>query len=287
MSSISERAMLTSLRVSMWLGRAHDAEVTEEVSTDHKADPKDSGSWSKQLISKEFIKPVGGQANLARRTHRLMTLPWDDDGTRILSTRRHPAYTDAMRVQRHNFEAAVVQFVAGYPEMIKEAKVRLGTMFDPNDYPDTKEVKEKFGLEVEIKPVPMAGDFRAELSEASVKVIVKDIERRTKARLDLAMDDVFKRVAAATSRMVESLKAFDSKESKRFHDSTVYNILELADMIPDLNITNDERLTKLAEQLKSELVEHSPEVLKVDVNKRKATAIKAEKILKRVKQYLA
>jgi hypothetical protein len=72
-----------------------------------------------------------------------------------------------------------------------------------------------------------------------------------------------------------------------FHDSTVYNIKELADILPALNLTGDPRLVQLQQQLVDELVEHSPEILKMDPKLRSDTARKAEKIFNKVKGFLA
>lgn len=292
MSKLSERAMLAALHTGAWSGAAHDQLVTEEVSETHKAAVRDAGRYTKQLVANKFLRHVTGKLSTARRIHRLLTLPWDDDGTRILSCTGHAHYTEQMRLQRHGIEAAAGEFVKGLPDYIKEAKERLGTMFDKDDYPDADSVRKKFYIDVEIKPIPEAGDFRAELSAATVKAIVKDIERRSDARIEAAMNDVFERIIEATGRMVERLRAYkpvvaEGEKRTIIQDGVIYNIRELADLLPSLNITNDPRLVKLQKQLLTDLVEHSPEVLRTDPKKRNQTADRAEAIFKKVSSYLA
>jgi hypothetical protein len=94
--------------------------------------------------------------------------------------------------------------------------------------------------------------------------------------------------------MVERLKNYQPPTGRKkgetgvnFHDSTVYNISELADILPALNLTNDQRLVDLQQKLKDELVEHSPEILKSNPKIRSETARKAEKIYSKVKGFLA
>ena len=292
MSKLSERAMLASLHCGMWSGAAHDQEVTEEVSEQHKAASRDAGRYTKQLVSNKFLRHVGSKISVARRIHRLLTLPWEDDGTRILSTTGYLHYSEQMRLQRLGIEAAASEFVKGMPDYIKEAKERLGTMFDHEDYPASDEVRRKFYIDVEIKPVPEAGDFRAELSAASVRAITADIEARSNARIEAAMNDVFERIADATGRMVERLRAYKpvvagGEKRTVIQDTVIYSIQELADLLPSLNITNDARLVKLQKQLLTDLVEHSPEVLRADPKKRNQTADKAEQIFKKVSSYLS
>jgi hypothetical protein len=94
--------------------------------------------------------------------------------------------------------------------------------------------------------------------------------------------------------MVERLKNYSPPTGKgkgqmgvNFQDSTVYNIKELADILPALNLTGDPRLVELQVQLEDELVAYSPEILKSDAKARSDTARKAEKIYAKVKGFLA
>jgi hypothetical protein len=289
MSKLSERAMLACLHIGCWSGSSHDREVTEEVSERHKADSKDAGRYSKQLISKKALHHVNSVAGVARRTHKLLTLPWEDDGSRILSTIGYQAYTEQMRLKRLAFEAATTQFCEQLPEFINEAKTRLGSMFEAGDYDDVETIRKKFSIDVEIKPVPEAGDFRAALSDQSTKAIVKDIERRTDMRLEQAMKDVFLRVADVTEKMVERLRAYKPGNGEPaqnlFRDSLIYNVQELGGLLPSLNITGDNRLFDLSTKLDA-LTEHAPEVLREDDKLREQTAAAAEKILKKVRDYM-
>lgn len=292
MSKLSERAMLVSLHIGCWSGMTMDREVTEQVMETHSAE-KDAGRYNKRLVASRFLSQVGTKISNARRTHKLLTLPWEDNGSRILSTTGHQVYTEQMRLSRLAVEAAAKEFVAGLPEYVTEAKQRLGTMFDAEDYPDAKAVKGKFYIDVEIKPLPDAGDFRAKLSDASVKAIVADIEQRTNQRIERAMDNIYERIQDVTGKMVERLRAYEpgkpgeQRSKGNFQDSLVYNIKEVADLIPSLNITGDQRLEQLRKELLDDLVEHSPEVLKADAKARKQTAAAADRIFKKVSSILA
>lgn len=289
---LSERAMLTTLSIGGWSGKTTDNDVTEEVSVSHKADVKEAGRYSKMLFAPRFLRPVASMSNAARTAHRTLTLPWEDDGTRILSTTGYQEYTERMRLMRQGHEAAVSEFVKAVPDAISEAKTRLGSMFDRDDYPDIDAIRDKFSFEVQINPVPDAGDFRAKLGDGEVKAIVKDIERRCNSRLERAMDDIYLRIQDATGKMADKLKAYSApvegqKGENTFRDSLVYNIKEIADLIPALNITGDKKLDELRSQLLADLADKEPELLRTDAKLRAATAAKAEKIFKKVSDYLA
>lgn len=292
MSLLSERAVLAGLHVGSWSGTLHDREVSDETAERHKADARDSGRYTKQLVSKKALHHVGSHISAARRAHRLLTLPWDDLGTRILSNRGYIGYTEQMRLRTQAVNAAAHEFCANYEQYINEAKTRLGSMFQQDDYPSVADIQRRFFVDIEIKPVPEAGDFRAQLSDDSVKAIVRDIETRTEARLQAAVNDVFERIADVTGKMVERLRAYKPSEGggrpeNTFKDSLVYNIQELADLIPALNITQDPRLDALQQRLLNDLAGQSPDLLRDDDRLRAKTADAAEKILKKVQGFLS
>jgi hypothetical protein len=292
MSLLSERAVLAGLHIGNWSGTLHDRDISDETAERHKADARDSGRYTKQLVSKKALHHVGSHISAARRAHRLLTLPWDDLGTRILSNRGYIQYTEQMQLRRHAVEAAAHEFCANYEQYVNEAKTRLGSMFDATDYPSAESIQKRFYVDVEIRPVPEAADFRAQLSDDSVRAIVKDIETRTEARLQAAVNDVFERIADVTGKMVERLRAYKPSEGggrpeNTFKDSLVYNVQELADLIPALNITQDPRLDALQQRLLNELAGQSPDLLRDDDRLRNKTADAAEKILKKVQGFLS
>jgi hypothetical protein len=296
MTELSERAVIAVLHLGAWTGMAVDREVTEETAEHYKADTKDAGTYTKRLFAKQFLDPIAKQARLATNTHKILTLPWEDGGVRILANTGYTHYTEQMRLRRLSYMAIAKEIVT--PENVekakREAKARLANMYNDDDYPSPADILEKFYFDAEIKGVPEAGDFRAKLSDATVKAITKDIERRADERLEKAMNSVFERILKVTGHMVDSLKEYTpatgrgkGEKGNDFKGSTVYNIQELADVLPALNLTNDKRLIDLQKQLVEQLVEHSPEILKSNPLIRNATAQKAEKIHNKVKSFLA
>jgi hypothetical protein len=290
-NQLAERAMLVSLHISSWSGMAVDKEVTEEVNESHKAD-KAAGRYNKRLVATKFLSGISTAHTNARATHRLLTLPWEDDGTRILAANGFITYSSKLKDCRLKAEAEVKALKGQREAIVRDGRIRLGTMFDEDDYPSNDDIMAKFGFDVEIKPIPEAGDFRAQLSNEATAAIVKDIERRTQQRLENAMNDVFQRVVDAVSHMAKKLRDYvPPKDGNRaegvIRDSLIGNIHELASTaLPILNITDDPRVAALQQQLLSELVEHSPEILRADAKVRAATISNADKLLRKVRSYM-
>lgn len=291
MSTLNERAMLVTLHISAWGGMMFDKVVSEEVNESFKADRTEAGRYNKRLVAKQFLVEVGSAHSNARKIHKLHTLPWEDDGTRILSNVGYVQYQQAMQDCKRKAELAVKAFIKSLPDAITEARSRLGEMFNEDDYPDESQLKEKFGLDIEIKNVPQATDFRVKLSNDATKAIVADIERRCDARLKGAMDDIFERTKEKVGNLKEKLKAYQpSKGEDRakgiIRESLVSNIYEFAQMMESLNVTGDPRIDELKKLLLDELVEHSPQILRTDAKVRQQVISKADSILKKVNSYL-
>ena len=78
---------------------------------------------------------------------------------------------------------------------VKEAKIRLGTLFNDDDYPPLDRVAERFGFALDILPIPMGSDFRCDIGDDEAEKIKADIEKATLATVQSAIADVYKRVA--------------------------------------------------------------------------------------------
>lgn len=288
---LEERALLVTLTMGQWSASKSDKEVSLEVTQKKKA-RSDSGTFRKQLISRKALKKIGQVRTAARTSHNTLTLPWNDDGSRIITTESYQHYAKVMRDYRIAMQNAVTEFLEGYDDLVKQARQDLGDMFNREDYPDKGTIASKFYFDVEPKPIPVSTDFRAKVSNAEAKAIAKDIEQRTKARLDAAMQDVWSRIATVTEKMITKLEEYTPRVGLHdaegvFRDSLVENVRDLANLLPSLNITGDPALKKVQKDLLDNLCKFNAEDLRTDAKARSLTAKKAKDIHKKVSAYLA
>src|SRR5690349_1314421 len=208
--NLEERTLLVKLSITQWNPYKTDNEVSREV-TNSKNARQNAGKFRKRLMAKDAMKAIEQIASSARSTHNAMTLPWNDDGTRIITTDKYQEYAKQMRGFRLNMRSAVETFLSEYERHVGEAKAELGKLFKPEDYPTADDIKRKFRLDVEPSSVPAASDFRDNVSNADVAAITKDIEKRTELRLKEAMKDVWSRVAVVTERMARKLDEYQPR----------------------------------------------------------------------------
>lgn len=112
--SLHDKAMLMKLKISQWTARKYDKNVSEKVADDYQTTSKDAGRYNKILIAQEAIKKISQIVTKARDFHEKQTLPWDDDGMRLLPAANYMNYTANMRRLKSEYEAAVNDFILNY-----------------------------------------------------------------------------------------------------------------------------------------------------------------------------
>ena len=87
------------------------------------------------LLPKEALAEVQKIVSDARQEHYFMTLPWDDNGYRVLPSTPYMDHTEKMRELANRFNPAVEALAPEFESLVEQARVRLGGLFRPEDYP--------------------------------------------------------------------------------------------------------------------------------------------------------
>lgn len=181
MGSIATLAVLTRLHISDWRGRATDKTAAEGVEAAAKA-KAGTTSVHKALVRPEALSDVRAAANRAREAHQRLTLPWTDDGQRLLPAAKVDEYQTRLEKLRGEYATAVGTFLASYPQEQALQAVALGALYDPADYPSAADMAARFALDWEISAVPSAADIRVDLDPRTRDQIAGDLERRERER---------------------------------------------------------------------------------------------------------
>lgn len=258
-NDIHGRAMLINLNICQWAARKSDKRVANEAVSQHGASTS-KASFYKPLVEGGELDAIKIAAGKARTMHYHRTLPWSDNGPRILSNVGYLDYMQELGNLKTEFESAVASFVAQYPLLRQEAKRTLGTLFVDADYPDVSAIRDKFRFEVKVLPLPKGDDFRCDLGTEEVERIRKDIEANARNAVQESMDEAFDRVAKVVESYIDRLR--DPKTV--FRDSLVENARALADVLPSLNFTGDPRLDAVTVKLRDGLCAYEPDDLRKD-----------------------
>lgn len=290
-SVLASRAMIVSLSISQWSGRRLDRQITDEVNQNHGA-AADAGRYNKLLLPKEALAEIVSIVGETRSDFLKRTLPWMDNGSRIMASEAYMAHMSWVRGQVAKFDRAVDRFISEYPTYVNDARTRLNGMFKDDDYPDPQILRSKFGVACRVLPVPTSEDFRVDMSDAQAERIRQEIEEQVTSATTSAVQDIYKRVAEVTGRMVERLNGYKpagrpgDKTEGVFRDSLVENVRDLISILPALNIVGSPELSAIADRLKP-LAEHDASVLRDRPDIRRDVADEAQKILDSVSDFLS
>ena len=274
MTTLSSRAMLITLNIHQWTARKFDKRATREVEQHHLA--KDAGRFNKILIDPSALRGINRYATALRDKHYAMTLPWGDNGDRLLPAELYLDFQTELRELVDHFDAAVRAFVINYPDYMQQGRLRLGSLYDPKDYPAPGDVSKRFYCEMAFSLVPDVKDFRVDVGDAAAAQIRADITRTVEQRQQAAMDDALLRAKEVITRVRDRVTA----EKVIIHDSLTESVAELIRVLPAFNLTNDPRVGEVVDALNNMTV--SAQGLRNSGRSREAVAVAADDILRRM-----
>jgi len=279
---ITQKAMLAAVHISIWTATKHDRKVSRDVADRHGARER-AGRYNKQLLmgagKLEDLRTLAGQI---RQHFYKITLPWSDEGFRLLPSHFLFDLTGRMREFEAGFSAGVDQFLGVYPDYIREARAELGSLFREEDYPSVDKLREKFSVRLEILPVPTGDDFRVTMSAEEQARIAREIDANVRASLTRGTEDLWKRLRDVVSHMVDRL----NEPETRFHATLVTNISDLVSLLPQLNVNQDPDLERFAAQIRDSLCSYTAQDLKKHDILRATTAAEAAGIVAQMDEVL-
>lgn len=304
MISIATSAMLGSINISVWEARKQDRKTAEEVTASKGARSKRAATVHKHLFSEcpalEAIKSLRGEV---RTWFNTVTLPWDDNGRRIITTAQYLTVTDQARKYEQRFNDLVRVFLNTYSTEISKQAFEMGALFDRAEYPPENEVKLKFFFGFTIEPVPTSGDFRVDIGNEAAAELKDQYEKAMDARVQGAVADAWRRVKEQVEWVrdrMDAVLAYDpdaveevetvtddgkreieikKKRRPKLYDSMLEQGLALTDLLKDLNVTGDPKLEQARQSLENALSRIDMDSLKESPQLQQATRTAMNEIL--------
>jgi len=263
--------MIVNLTISQWGARKYDKSATKEVEDNHMA--KEAGRFNKILIQSETLSKVSKIAGKLRQYHYDSTLPWGDNGDRILPVEKYFQYVMDIGVMKMEFTSLIEIFIQEYEAEKESSKKRLNSLYKENDYPASESIAKKFDIQISFMPIADGNDLRVNMSENVINSLKNQITKELENRVSNATEDLLQRLRDAVSRMVETL----SEPNKIFRDTLVGNIQSLNEHLPLMNFNNDQRVTDAVTYAKGLCV--NPEELRRSKRFKREILAKAKQVL--------
>jgi hypothetical protein len=268
-AGVARAAMLVSLNISVYSGRKQDKRTQAEVVAAKGSGSSRAASVYKQLFADcPELDAINKFQAKARMKHYQLTLPWSDDGPRLLPTKAFLDYTTEVDRHRAQFYLLVDAFLDKYDTLVAAAAFKLGTLFDRDEYDSRDAVAKRFRFEAVYTPLPTAGDFRLDIESEVQRELVAKYEERMAAQVAAAQQDAWSRMYKTLEHLKDRLSLTEDGKRKTFHDTTVQNAQELCEVLTQLNVTNDPVLEKARRQLEDAIGNVDPKELRKEEGER-------------------
>ncbi len=258
------------------------------------------GRFNKRLVPRNALKEITQAIGQARRDHEFLTLPWGDNGSRLLPGATYMEHTNLMKQRKQEFEAAVARFVDGFENLVR-SQGRLGTLLKIGDYPGMIEEGGRLRFVRPQDSAPGSCSTRKSLrfttpTTFGLQLVTRSesessARSRSRSRLPfwsrystISWQRLYKAVAHMSERMNEYNAAEEGNRPK-LYTSMVTNIVDIVDVLPSLNIASDADLNRMAEEVRQALVVDTKQLRKSE-SLRNEAAQKATEIAQRMAAYM-
>lgn len=280
--TLTERAMVMNLSISIWQGYRLDKAASAKVTADNGA-AADAARVNKHLVPKEALAPVVTAANAIRTHFYENTLPWRDNGDRLMTRKLYMGFIETHERLASVFREEVEIFLTKrYPSAVEQAGFRMGELFKQDDYPAVSELRRRFAVHLDIDAITTADDFRVQIDQEQVDKVKASMESAAERRVQAAMADVWKRLAETVGYFLERM----DKPDAIFRDSTIDNIAELVELIPGLNVLDDPAIEQVRQQVQARLTGVDPKDIRKNPDLRAELAGEAKQIMTQMEGFM-
>jgi hypothetical protein len=190
---------------------------------------------------------------------RTVTLPFPEAGIRLLPQNSLGLFAQTMQTYRERLQQAATDLASQYDTIKSEAERRLGTLFNPGDYPTT--LDGLFDLEVSyptIEPPAYLVSLHPEVYQQEQA----RVRERFENAVELAEQAFATELQRLTAHLAERLTGLHDGQPKIFRDSAVQNLTEFFERFRRLNIRSSPELDALVEQAQQTITGVEPQTLR-------------------------
>ena len=282
--SISSAAMTVDFNASVWTARKKDHRASAEITHANYADRGVANVTKNLLGDCDELKAVQKFAANTRNIHYSMTMPWSDNGARLLTTAQYFKYNEVMTDLQNEFHRLVDEFLTAYDKTIENAaelQVKLGAMWNADEYPTRAALEDKFGFRINYVPLPDSGDFRLDIGNEAMAQIKTQYEEHYTTAVNAAMKDIWQKLHDNLTTLARQLGVNEEGKGNKLYDTVFDRALELTEMLGTCNVTGDSQMEAMRQRLEQAFhgltigrIKNSP-TLREDKQKELAKAIAA------------
>lgn len=273
------RTTMAAVRVSFrWLG------IRKSLTHDQKSRAADTFgaegaflSAGKKLLDNRHpaFKAVTAVRNRALSYAKAMSLPYPEPAVRLIRQDRIDAFDAQMGEFRDELDEAVRKLDDHYAELRQAARQRLGTLYDPADYPDS--LAEMFSVEWEF-PAVEPPDYLRQLNPQLYEQECRRMQERFHEAVQMAEEAFTGELSKMVSHLTERLSGTEDGKPKIFRDSAVENLTEFFRRFGELNVRSNAELDGLVADCQGIVRGVRPQELRDDRTLRQRVATELSRV---------
>lgn len=158
---------------------------------------------------------------------------------------------------RQTLVPLVDQFCQVYPVTMANDRLHLKDAYDPADYPDLDTVRQAFTLETQY----ITWDLPSSLGSVS-EALIQQEQQRARTKVQTILSDITTNLSSVmqelVTHLVDRLSPDANGNAKRFHASTVTNLMEFIGRFNARNLGHNVDLEQIVDQAKQLLTGVNP-----------------------------
>ena len=198
-----------------------------------------------------------------------ISLPFPEPGLRLIRQQDISAFDVQMTTMRVELDEAVAQLDAHYEELQSAARDRLGSLYNPGDYPAS--LRGLFGIAWEFPSVEPP-EYLSRLSPRLFEQECERVSARFEEAVQLAEEAFLNELNRLVSHLTERLSGSEDGKPKVFRDSAIANLTEFFSRFSQLNVRSNADLDNLVEQARRLLRGVEPQQLRDNAARRQQVA---------------
>ena len=257
------RASMAALRVSfMWFGirKTLTPEQRSQAAESFGAEGQFLSAGKKLLDSKHpAYRAVNAVKHEVVTYWRGVSLPFPEPGIRLIRQQDVSAVQVQLTTLKAELNEAVEQLDQQFDTLKATARERLGSLFNPTDYPDS--LRSLFDVTWEFPNVEPPS-YLQQLSPELYRQESQRVSARFDEAVQLAETAFIEEMSRLVSHLTERINGSEDGQPKVFRDTAIENIREFFHRFRELNVHSSEQLDQLVEQSQRILSGVEPQALR-------------------------
>ena len=198
-----------------------------------------------------------------------MSLPYPEPGIRLIRQDKIEVFDVQMSEFREELDEAVAQLDECYAEMKGAARDRLGSLYDPRDYPESLRGLFQVAWDFpSVEPPEYLRQLNPELFRQECERVAGRFDEAVRLAEQVFTEELHQLVAHLTER----LSGEADGKPKVFRDTVVNNLTEFFERFRSLNVRSSDQLDELVSQCQQIVRGVAPQALRDDRGLRQQVA---------------